>query len=116
MKKLYKLFIALAIFGLNAGANAQVVGSNCIDYTNLAAAMPQYGTWSSSTSMTTNNGLIDYGYANWLSRHTVHSVPEYDTITLGGLRTIPEGALASVRLGNKGNMAEWEGLTYTIYC
>jgi len=118
MKKLYKLFIALAIFGLNAGANAQVVGSNCIDYTNLAAAQPQYGTWYLTTStwhptsITINNGHIDYGYANWLSRHTVHTVLEYDTITLGGLRTITEGASASVRLGNKGNNSEWEGLTY----
>jgi len=90
-------------------ANAQI----CINYTDLAAAQPQYGTWTGPNLITTN-GLIDYGYANWLSRHTVHTVLEYDTITLGGLRTIPAGASASVRLGNKGIMAEWEGLTYTF--
>ena len=112
MKKLYKLFIALAFLGLSAGASAQT----CIDYTDLtntSIVQAEYGFWDSPT-LTINAGLVDYGYDNWLSRHTVHSVLEYDTVTLGGLRTIPDGALASVRLGNKGNYSEWEGLTYTF--
>lgn len=54
---------------------------------------------------------IDYGYASVASRHTVHYVPdEIDARTLNSidqdgnpvspLKTIPDGALASVRIGS----------------
>ena len=97
------------------------VSEGCIDYTDLSTTndvTAEYGTWNSLGIITsTNYGLIDNGYADWTSRHTIHYIAENDTITnYGGhcLRTVPEGALASVRLGNKGNNLEWEGITYTF--
>jgi hypothetical protein len=68
-----------------------------------------------------NEGCVDNGYASALSHHTIHYVPgEVDARTGGGLRTVPEGELASVRLGNwLGGYGEgltrggFESVTYT---
>ena len=44
---------------------------------------------------------VDYGYKEKMSRHTIHWDPnEYDPRTLGRLKTVPDGELASIRLGN----------------
>lgn len=65
-----------------------------------------------------NAGPIDYGSNDKRSRHTVHwKQNEYDP-RIGGrlLRTVPEGALASVRLGNwaAGKQAEGIMFDYTV--
>jgi len=95
-----------------------IVNQGCIDYTNLTASnvRAQTGTWSTSGVVTlSGNAIVDNGPNNYVTtRHTVHTVPEYDPITQGGLRTIPDCALASVRLGNVSVGAQWEGLEYTI--
>ena len=56
---------------------------------------------------------IDHGSKDIRSRHTVNwKQNEYDPRTGNGLRTIPEGALASVRLGNWSGGALAEGIRY----
>jgi len=92
-----------------------VINPGCIDYTKLSTSNGVIAEYASSWTGTPSYGLVDFGYADWRSRHTIHYVAEMDTITMGGLRTIPPGSLASVRLGNKGNSGEMEGLTYEFY-
>ena len=59
---------------------------------------------------------IDYGSNDSRSRHTVNwKLNEKDPRTGNILRTIPEGALASVRLGNWESGALAEGITYDYY-
>jgi hypothetical protein len=59
---------------------------------------------------------IDYGSNDSRSRHTVNwKLNEKDPRTGNKLRTIPEGALASVRLGNWEVGAFAEGITYDYY-
>ena len=58
--------------------------------------------------------LVDSGYASEFSRHTLHYVPdETDPRTDNMLKTKPDGALASVRLGNWRVGAEGECIEYT---
>ena len=58
--------------------------------------------------------LVDSGYESISSRHTLHYVPgETDPRTDNQLLTKPEGALASVRLGNWNFGAEGECIEYT---
>lgn len=92
-------------------------GVRCIDYMDLNKNNCAYGTFASPAGQ---KGVIDYGYAEKESRHTLHYVPnEVDPRTMEegdpskGLRTKPEGALASVRLGNWNIGAEAEQITYT---
>ncbi len=74
----------------------------CINY--LALDDPSqctcYSTsWGSSGYLTP--GAVDYGYASDQSLHTLHYIPgETDPRTENMRITKPEGALASVRLGN----------------
>ncbi len=92
-------------------------GTGCIDPTNLAASYTScfYGTYNNPYA---NNGVLDYGYASPLSRHTVHyDLDERDPRTGGILATIPEGAVASVRLGNwtfNSSNPEAESLVYGL--
>ncbi len=75
-------------------------GTGCIDYTDLHASYVscKYGSYSNPTEY---SGIIDKGYLSAASRHTVHfDTTERDARTGGLLRTVPEGELASVRLGN----------------
>lgn len=75
-------------------------GTGCIDYTDLRATYItcHYGSYSNPSQFT---GVVDYGYNNAASRHTVHfDTTERDPRTGGLLRTVPMGELASVRLGN----------------
>lgn len=58
-------------------------------------------------------GPVDYGSNDKRSRHTVNwKQGEYDSRTGNKLRTIPEGSLASVRLGNWEVNRQAEGITY----
>ena len=92
-------------------------GRGCIDPTNFAASYTTcfYGTYGDPVADT---GSIDYGYASILSRHTVHyDISERDPRTGNQLRTVPEGATSSVRLGNWGhnsNAPEAEAISYGI--
>lgn len=57
----------------------------------------------------------DYGYRDKYSRHTVHWIEgETDPRTNNKLKTIPDGELASVRIGNWDINAESDGIEYTI--
>lgn len=101
--------------------------SHCIDYLNFDARGVQCsygsGSWSgSSESLNTPTiGYNDYGSQSRYSSHTLHFVPnERDAMTNGGLRTVPEGSFASVRLGGKepNNAApggHYERVKYTIH-
>ena len=60
-------------------------------------------------------GIVDFGPASKESRHTIHTDPnETDPRTNNDLHTVPQGALASVRLGNWNIGAEAESISYTI--
>ena len=60
-------------------------------------------------------GVIDFGPDAIESRHTLHVDPtEVDPRTDSLLKTVPDGALASVRLGNWYYMGEAESITYDI--
>lgn len=80
--------------------------NHCIDYLSLDSnncfvANERVGGNHSVAQLTWKNAIIDDGYASKASRHTIHYAhDEYDPRTCGGLRTVPEGELASVRLGN----------------
>jgi len=89
-------------------------GVRCIDYMDLNKTTCAYGTTSNPA---TSKGAVDYGYADKLSRHTLHYVPnEIDPRTVGEdgsfLYTKPDDALASVRLGNWDIGAQAEQVTY----
>ena len=92
-------------------------GSGCIDPTNLTASYTTcfYGTYGNPVSDT---GCIDFGYASPLSRHTVHyDINETDPRTGGHLHTVPDGATASVRLGNwsyQYSAPEAEAISYSL--
>ncbi len=61
-------------------------------------------------------GPVDYGSNDKRSRHTINwKQGEYDIRTGNKLRTIPEGSLASVRLGNWDINRQAEGITYDYY-
>ena len=93
-------------------------GTGCIDPTNLTAEYTSctYGSYSNPRS---HMGIVDYGSLSALSRHTVHyDTTEFDPRTGGLLRTIPEGAEASVRLGNwtsNSSSPEAESVTYSLF-
>ena len=80
--------------------------NHCIDYltldsTNCFVANEKVGKTTPVDFLTWKNALVNDGYASMSSRHTIHySRTETDPRTCGGLRTVPEGELASVRLGN----------------
>ena len=62
-----------------------------------------------------NVGWIDFGPDSKESRHTLHVDPtELDPRTDSALHTVPQGALASVRLGNWDTGYEAEGITYSF--
>lgn len=62
-----------------------------------------------------NVGWIDFGPDSKESRHTIHVDPtELDPRTDSALHTVPQGALASVRLGNWDTGYEAEGITYSF--
>ncbi len=100
---------------------------HCINYVNLdragviceqgKATDPTKGVSLSSTGLgTTGSGPIDYGSNDKRSRHTVNwKQGEYDPRTGNKLRTIPNGALASVRLGNWDVNKQAEGINFEYY-
>ena len=93
-------------------------GTGCIDPTNFTADYTTcfYGTYGNPYQTT---GRVDYGSDDIRSRHTVHyDDTATDPRTGGLLQIVPEGAAASVRLGNwnsNSSSAEGEAITYSLY-
>jgi len=88
--------------------------NHCVDYMHLDAphVTCTYGTYDNPKA---NIGILDFGSQQKASRHTIMSDPTLtDERTNHRLYTVPEGALASVRLGNWDNGAEAESITYEM--
>ena len=87
-----------------------IPGNRCVDYMDLEQATCYYGSFENPYQ---NIGVIDKGYNNQESRHTIHYVKgETDPRTENKLKTIPDGEIASVRLGNRKNGGEAEAIEY----
>lgn len=87
---------------------------HCIDYVHLENNPNVLATYGTFTNPYENTGVVDYGSDDKLSRHAVNWEPDItDPRTRGKLRTVPDGALASVRLGNWGVNSQAESLSYT---
>ena len=77
---------------------------------------PDLGNHLSYTGFGLGAGPIDYGPYDVRSRHTVNwKQNEFDPRTGNKLRTIPEGVLASVRLGNWKNGYEGDGIVFEYH-
>lgn len=91
-------------------------GIRCIDYMDLQGSGCTCATGTYENPYATR-GVVDYGYTNWKSRHTLHYMPdEYDEHTNYNVRTCPTGYLASVRLGHGlqgGGNHLGQSITYT---
>ena len=89
-------------------------GMRCIDYMGLSSNNCFTGM---NPAVDPNSvfvaGCVDKGYMSIDSRHTLHyDLDERDANTGGGLRTVPEGEVASVRLGNWNTGGEAERVEY----
>ena len=77
----------------------------CVDYLNLNNAVCYINNSAPNNTLTFNDfkqvAPVDQGPSNISSRHVVHfDRAEYEPRTGGQAKTIPDGELASVRLGN----------------
>ncbi len=91
----------------------------CVDFLNLENADCYIGDRMVNNTLTFNNYIkvdpIDFGPFPIKSRHTVHSdCNETDPRTGNLAKTVPDGELASVRLGNWDVNAETERIEYSI--
>ena len=88
--------------------------SHCLDYLDFNASGVEC-TYGSFADPYMNIGVKDYGYMSASSVHTIHYLyDEYDPRTLNRLKTVPEGAWASVRLSNWTEAPATSGsITYT---
>ena len=93
----------------------------CIDYLDLEKASCYVAKLSGSdrtdsfNNFTKINKPEDHGPGSIESRHTVHfDKTELEPITGYQIKTIPEGELASVRLGNWNNGAEAERIEFSF--
>ncbi len=84
----------------------------CLDFLNLNSKNCYTGT---CLAPMTKGEKVDLGARSELSRHTIHwEKGETDPRTDGKLKTIPDGELASIRLGNNRTGAEGEGIEYNL--
>lgn len=94
--------------------------AHCINYVNVGDTSGQvickYGTVGNSGAINPGNtriGCVDYGPDDMYSRHTVNwDITAHDKNTNNKLPKIPDGELATVRLGNWRTGAEWESVSY----
>ena len=85
----------------------------CVNYLAIDDATQCKTYIGSASSPRERVALVDSGYSAMKSRHTIHYMPgETDPRTDNMLATKPEGALASVRLGNWAIGAEGEAIEY----
>lgn len=76
-------------------------GKRCLEYLDLDAAKCYYGPYNRVTDVRNRVTKMDMGYRSIKSHHTIHYIAEEtDPRTLDRLKTIPDGEVASVRLGN----------------
>ncbi len=88
-------------------------GTRCIDYMSLSADNCSFGKNPVVDASGFASGCVDKGYLSMESRHTIHfDLDERDPRTNGQLRTVPEGEVASVRLGNWNTDGEAERVEY----
>lgn len=96
--------------------------NHCVNYINLdgpdvvctTGFFPDY--YGNNETPYDVIGKVDFGPDAVESRHTIHVDPtEVDPRTDSLLKTVPEGSLASVRLGNWNWGGEAESVTYTIH-
>lgn len=86
---------------------------HCINYVNLHDTLGDVQCFYGSTSNPmAAEGAIDFGYEDKLSRHTVCWDTEAYDPNVPNLPLVPEGELASVRLGNWNYHAEAEVIEY----
>lgn len=90
------------------------VSSHCLDYLNFDAQGVEctYGDFSNPYRTV---GVRNYGYESKNSIHTIHyRQDEYDPRTNYQLKTVPDGAMASVRISNWTELQTVSGsITYT---
>ena len=92
-------------------------GARCIDFLSLSLENCSVGlnpdnSDGSGVGLGFTPSLVDHGYSSVESRHTVHyDLSEKDPRT-SGLRTVPDGEIASVRLGNWNTGGEAERIEY----
>lgn len=80
-------------------------GIRCIEYLDLKGKCytGSYTTYKQNAKPFRDLEQVDFGYESMESKHTLHYMPgEYDANTNYELPTVPEGYLASVRLGDAG--------------
>lgn len=93
-------------------------GSRCIDFLSLSenncyTGLNPNNSDGSGLGLGFTASLVDMGYQSMESRHTVHyDLNERDPNTEGYLRTVPDGEVASVRLGNWNTGGEAERIEY----
>lgn len=89
----------------------------CMNFLNLNEAVCTHGNFLNPYQDTM---VLDKGYESIFSSHTIHydveeTDPRTDDGTTPPLKTVPTGAVASVRLGNWGVGALAESITYDYY-
>ncbi len=97
--------------------------AHCINYVDLhdttgtvVCRTGEIGSSGAVNPSRTRIGTVDYGPDDENSRHTVNwDVHAYDVRTRNQLPLIPDGELATIRLGNWRTGAEWESVTYDYY-
>ncbi len=85
---------------------------HCINYVDLQSpdVVCTYGTYQDPMAIM---GVVDFGWNSIDSRHTVNWEPDtYDPRTNYQLPLIPDGELASVRVGNWDINSEGEAISY----
>ena len=86
--------------------------ARCVDFLNLSSSNCYTGTHLAPNQ---KKEYVDYGCRSAMSRHTIHwDKTETDPRTEGRLKTVPDGELASVRLGNHRVGAEGEAIEYNL--
>lgn len=92
-------------------------GAGCVDATNLESDQSYFFTGTYGNPYSTQ-GVVNYGTMHPDSRHTVcRDTSLRDPRTENQLRTVPEGATASLRLGNWSTndiQPEAEGVVYSL--
>ena len=88
-------------------------GTRCIEYLDLESA---HGSYLIKNTENEVQGILDAGYASYLSRHTIHyHKGVYDPRTNGQLLMVPDDEVASVRLGNWDVNNEHESIEYDFH-
>ena len=94
-------------------------GEPCVDFLDYRSPESAVVTTGDYQNPYRDTLVVDYGYGSRYSRITTHfNQNEYDELTRTAsgeaLKTVPEGRLASVRLGNWETGSEAESVTYSM--